>query len=124
MGFFGGFEGVSFALRTSEDKLKFGALLSQPNCLMYIIETRMIPHYRVFYRLSLITSKRLLQKEQSFVYLLNLSEEKFLGKFMSSFTYDDAEELLVIFKVDFFGLLTLQWNKNCERFVHSYFWQS
>lgn len=27
-GFFGGFEGVSSALGTSEDKLKFGALLS------------------------------------------------------------------------------------------------
>ncbi|XP_058186997.1 uncharacterized protein LOC131303944 [Rhododendron vialii] len=94
-------------LRTSEDKLKFGidfflndvklerdVLVSNPSCLMFSMEKRVIPRYRV---LQVIKSKRLLQKGPSFVCVLRLSEEEFLTKFISRFR-DDEEELLVTYK--------------------------
>ncbi|KAF7129842.1 hypothetical protein RHSIM_Rhsim10G0152400 [Rhododendron simsii] len=96
-------------LTISEDKLKFKidfflndfklnrcALVSWPTCLTYSIEKRIIPRYRV---LQVIMSKGLLQKEPSFKHVLILSEEKFLGKFISRFP-DDAVDLLEIYKGD------------------------
>ncbi|KAF7130331.1 hypothetical protein RHSIM_Rhsim10G0153500 [Rhododendron simsii] len=94
-------------LRPSEDKLKFKidfflndakldrcALVSGPNCLAYSMENRVIPRYRV---LQVIKSKRLLQKGPSFLFVLRLSEEEFLRKFISRFR-DDGEELLGTYK--------------------------
>ncbi|XP_058192158.1 uncharacterized protein LOC131309559 [Rhododendron vialii] len=103
------FRRVLGLLTISEDKLKFKidfflndfklnrcALVSWPTCLTYNIEKRIIPRYRV---LRVIISKGLLQKEPSFRHVLILSEEKFLGKFISRFP-DDAEEFWEIYKGD------------------------
>ncbi|KAH7860632.1 hypothetical protein Vadar_015893 [Vaccinium darrowii] len=94
-------------LGTSEGKLKFGmefflydvklersALFSWPTCLMYSMGERIIPRYRV---LQVMKGKRLLKKEPSLLNVLDLSEEKFLEKFILRFR-DDAEELLVAYK--------------------------
>ncbi|KAA8517153.1 hypothetical protein F0562_017446 [Nyssa sinensis] len=94
-------------LRTSEEKLKLGfeffmnhtefgkpVLLLRPTSLMYSLEERVIPRYRVF---QILKSKKLLKKGLNFVNLLSFSEEKFLEKFISRFR-DDAEELLLAYK--------------------------
>ncbi|KAJ4715565.1 Transcription termination factor like [Melia azedarach] len=93
-------------LRTSEEKLKFGfdfffkkvelekeALFNAPLCLMYSMENRVLPRYRVF---KIVTSRRLLKKKCGFPQVLALSEEKFLQKFLLRFG-DDAEELFLAF---------------------------
>ncbi|TKY59931.1 Mitochodrial transcription termination factor-related [Spatholobus suberectus] len=95
-------------LRTSEKKLKVGmefflqtvmlpksALVHQPRILMYSMEDRVLPRYRVF---QLLISKNLCSKKaSSYVYVLCLSEEMFLVKYISQFR-EIAEELLVVYK--------------------------
>ncbi|KAF5749942.1 hypothetical protein HS088_TW03G00269 [Tripterygium wilfordii] len=94
-------------LRTSEKKLKQGldfflfsvklkkeALVRRPWYLQRSLEDRVIPRYRV---IQIIKSKRLLRKEPSFLYGLDLTEEVFLEKYISKFR-DHAEELLVAYK--------------------------
>jgi mTERF domain-containing protein len=58
------------------------------------LEARVIPRYMV---LEILKSKRLLKREPSFIHTLNISEEKFLAKFIAKFR-DHAEELLVAYK--------------------------
>lgn len=94
-------------LRASEEKLKLGieffmntikmeksALVRLPVSFMYDLEARVIPRYMV---LEILKSKRLLKREPSFIHTLNISEEKFLAKFIAKFR-DHAEELLVAYK--------------------------
>ncbi|XP_030973358.1 transcription termination factor MTERF5, chloroplastic [Quercus lobata] len=94
-------------LRASEEKLKLGieffmntiklersVLIRLPSCLMFSMEERVIPRYRV---LQIMKSKRLLKKEPSFLHILNLTEEVFLTKFIAKFS-DHTEELLVAYK--------------------------
>lgn len=94
-------------LRASEEKLKLGieffmntiklersVLIRLPSCLMFSMEERVIPRYRV---LQIMKSKRLLKKEPSFLYMLNLTEEVFLTKFIAKFG-DHTEDLLVAYK--------------------------
>ena len=94
-------------LRTSEKKLKAGiefflhtvmipksVLVHRPNVLMYSIEDRVVPRYRV---LQLLISKKLLKKVPSFINVLCLSEEEFLDKYISRFR-ENAEALLVAYK--------------------------
>ncbi|KAE9449914.1 hypothetical protein C3L33_18187, partial [Rhododendron williamsianum] len=96
-------------LGASEGKLKFGmefflydvklersALVSWPTCLMYCMRERVLPRYRV---LQVMKCKTLLKKEPTLLSVLDLSEEKFLEKYISRFR-DDAEELLVAYKGD------------------------
>ncbi|KAI8536102.1 hypothetical protein RHMOL_Rhmol10G0230100 [Rhododendron molle] len=80
--------GINFLLK--DVKLERNALVSYPICLMFSMETRVIPRHRV---LRVITPKGLLQKEPSLSYVLTMSEVEFLGKFMPRFL-DDAKELL------------------------------
>ncbi|KAJ7961992.1 Transcription termination factor like [Quillaja saponaria] len=96
-------------LRVSEGKLKFGiefylhtvkwpksVVIQRSSCLMYSMEDRVVPRYKVY---KMIMSKRLLGnkvKKLSFISLLPMTEQRFL-KFISRFG-DDAEELLVAYK--------------------------
>ncbi|KAJ7970379.1 Transcription termination factor like [Quillaja saponaria] len=93
-------------LRVSKEKFKFGiefylltvkwpksVLVRTTSSLMYSMEDRVVPRYRV---LQMTTSKRLLGnkvKKMSFLCVLAMTEERFL-KFISRFG-DDAEELLL-----------------------------
>ncbi|KAJ4715566.1 Transcription termination factor like [Melia azedarach] len=101
------FKKAPVLLRTSEEKLKFGlefffkkvqlekeALFNAPICLMYSMENRVLPRYRVF---KIVTSRRLLEKKLTFLKVLTLSEEEFLQKFLLRFG-DDADELFLAFK--------------------------
>lgn len=94
-------------LRTSEKKLKIGMefflhtvmlpksfLVNRSRVLMYSMEDRVVPRYRVF---QLLVSKKLCKKDPSYMYVLCLSEEKFLDKYISQFK-ENAEELLVAYK--------------------------
>lgn len=94
-------------LRTSEKKLKVGVefflhtvmlsksvLVHRPMILMYSIEDRVIPRYRVF---QLLISKKLCKKVPSYISVLCLSEEMFLDKYISRFR-ENAVELLVAYK--------------------------
>ncbi|KAL5751743.1 hypothetical protein ACOSQ2_022250 [Xanthoceras sorbifolium] len=93
--------------RASEKKLKLGmefflnkvelekeVLIRVPWCLMLSLEERVIPRYNV---MQILRSKRLLKKDLRFISVLNISEKKFLEKFVEKFT-DDAEELLEAYK--------------------------
>ncbi|XP_042496544.1 transcription termination factor MTERF5, chloroplastic-like [Macadamia integrifolia] len=84
----------------SEEKLKFGievfmnaigvektVLVQRPMCLMYSVEKRVIPRYRV---IELLKSKRLLKKVPIFLHVVELPEKKFVDRFISRFK-DDAE---------------------------------
>ncbi|KAF7130882.1 hypothetical protein RHSIM_Rhsim10G0153000 [Rhododendron simsii] len=86
--------GIDFFLK--EVKLGRNALVSYPICLMFSMEKRIVPRYRV---LRVIMSKGLLQKEPSLSSLLTISEVEFLGKFIARFP-DDAKEILEIYKGD------------------------
>ncbi|KAJ4950074.1 hypothetical protein NE237_026906 [Protea cynaroides] len=101
------FKKMPVLFRCSEEKLKLGievfmnvigfektVLVHRPTFLMHSLEKRVIPRYRVF---EILKSKRLLKKRQSFIQALDLTEEKFIDKFLSRFK-DDAEELLVAYK--------------------------
>jgi mTERF domain-containing protein len=94
-------------LRSSEEKVKLGieffmntikleksVLVRFPVSLMYNLEERVIPRYMV---LQILKSKSLLKSELSFVHTLNITDEKFLEKFIVKFS-DHAEELLVAYK--------------------------
>jgi mTERF domain-containing protein len=94
-------------LRASEEKLKIGieffmntikleksVIVRSPSCLMHSMEGRVIPRYMV---LQILKSKKLLKREISFIHTMNLTEEKFLAKFIVKFG-DHAEELLVAYK--------------------------
>ncbi|KAJ7961987.1 Transcription termination factor like [Quillaja saponaria] len=96
-------------LQVSEGKLKFGiefylhtvkwpksVLIRRPSCLMFSMEDRVVPRYKVF---QMIMSKRLLGnkvKKLSFSSMLIMTEQRFL-KFISRFG-EDAEELLVAYR--------------------------
>ncbi|KAK9230572.1 hypothetical protein WN944_023544 [Citrus x changshan-huyou] len=84
--------GLDFFLK----KIEFGkaVLVRRPCCMMYSIENRVIPRYRVF---QIVTARRMLKKDWSFYSVLVLSEENFLNKYVLSFG-DDAEELLLAYK--------------------------
>ncbi|XP_042497121.1 uncharacterized protein LOC122075955 [Macadamia integrifolia] len=104
------FKKMPVLFRCSEVKLKSGievfmntvgfektVLVQRPTCLMFSLENRTIPRYRV---IEILISKRLLKKEPNiFVQVLKLTEKKFLDKFVSRFK-DDAEELLIAYKGD------------------------
>ncbi|KAJ7960990.1 Transcription termination factor family protein [Quillaja saponaria] len=90
-------------LRTSEEKLKFGiefylhtarlqkrVFVNRPQDLMYSMEERVVPRYRVS---QVIISKKLLKKKPSFDYMFSLTEVKFLENFILRFG-DAAEELM------------------------------
>ncbi|KAK8519969.1 hypothetical protein V6N13_031556 [Hibiscus sabdariffa] len=92
--------------RVSEEKLKLGieffidvakfdknVLVSKPFNLMFSLEDRVIPRYKI---LQIIKSKKLLKKDKSFSNILELTEKDFL-EFISRFT-DDMEELLIAYK--------------------------
>ncbi|CAL5214061.1 unnamed protein product [Lathyrus oleraceus] len=93
-------------LRASDKKLKVGiefflhtvtlpkpALANRPMILMYSIEDRVFPRYRVF---QLLKSQNLC-KVSSFVYVLCLSEDMFLNKYISKFK-ENTEALLIAYK--------------------------
>ncbi|KAK7319005.1 hypothetical protein RJT34_03714 [Clitoria ternatea] len=93
--------------RTSEKKLKLGIefflytamlpkslLVQRPMVLMYSIEDRVLPRYRV---LQLLLSKKLCGKVPSYVNVLCLSESVFLCKYIFRFR-ENAEELLVAYR--------------------------
>lgn len=93
--------------RTSAGKLKFGLLfflntaklkkiviVKHPTCLMNSMEDRVIPRYKV---LEVLKSKKLLNKQPSFITVLGLPEDVFLDKFISRFP-SNAEELLAAYK--------------------------
>ncbi|KAB1210411.1 hypothetical protein CJ030_MR6G007162 [Morella rubra] len=78
----------------SEEKLKLGieffintmkweksVLIRAPYCLMYSMETRVFPRFRV---LQIMKSKGLLKREPRFINSLNLSEEEFLARFIAN----------------------------------------
>ncbi|KAJ4715562.1 Transcription termination factor like [Melia azedarach] len=93
--------GLEFFLK--EIELEKAALCSRPVCLMYSMENRVIPRYRVF---KLLMSRGLLKKQCTFPQLLPLTEEKFLQRFVLMFR-DDAEELFLAFKGQSLGSLSL-----------------
>ncbi|KAL5703825.1 hypothetical protein ACHQM5_022329 [Ranunculus cassubicifolius] len=93
--------------RVSEEKLKIGieflisnvgiersAIMNQPFVLMYSMEKRVIPRYIV---LEILKSKKLLDKNPSFINVICLTEEEFLDKYISRFG-NSAERLLVAYK--------------------------
>ncbi|XP_012574853.1 uncharacterized protein [Cicer arietinum] len=94
-------------LRTSEKKLKVGmefflqtvmlpksVLVQRPVILMYSIEDRVFPRYRVF---QLLKAQNLCRKVPSFIHVLCLSEDMFLDKYISRFK-ENAEPLLIAYK--------------------------
>ncbi|KAJ0769857.1 putative transcription regulator mTERF family [Helianthus annuus] len=104
-------------LRVSEAKLKTGigffldtvkfereVLVRRPACLMYSLEERVIPRFKV---LNMMMSKRILKKMPSFLNVMRLPEDEFLEKFISK-DRNHAEELLLAYKS---GDLLLQSDK-------------
>ncbi|CAI8591128.1 unnamed protein product [Vicia faba] len=83
--------GIEFFLHTV--MLPKSALANQPMILMYSIEDRVFSGCRVF---QLLKSQNLC-KVPSFVYVLCLSEEMFLGKYISKFK-ENTEVLLIAYK--------------------------
>ncbi|CAK7337904.1 unnamed protein product, partial [Dovyalis caffra] len=94
-------------LRSSEEKLKLGivffldsiklkkkVLVRRPTILLYSMEERIIPRYRI---LDLLKSKKLLRRDPSFLNVLYLTDNAFLEKYVSRFR-DCAEELLVVYE--------------------------
>ncbi|XP_059309014.1 uncharacterized protein LOC132060134 [Lycium ferocissimum] len=84
--------GLEFFLETA--KLKKSTIVQHPTLLMFSMEDRVIPRYQVF---QLIKSKKLLEKDPSFYYVMCLTERLFLEKYVSKFT-ENAEELLIAYK--------------------------
>lgn len=102
------FRRMPVLFKTSEEKLKFGinfflntvkmeksTLVRHPTCLLYSMEKRVIPRYNV---LQLIKLKKLMDKESSLCHAVNITEQKFLEKFVYRFGDDDAEQLLVAYE--------------------------
>lgn len=93
--------------RVSEKKLKFGldfflnvakvkksGLVSKPVCLMFSMEKRVVPRYKV---LQVIKVKKLLKKESNFCNVVYFSNAEFMRKFILRFT-DDVDQLLLAYK--------------------------
>ncbi|PHU16948.1 hypothetical protein BC332_12643 [Capsicum chinense] len=93
--------------RTSEKKIRLGlefflgtvkltesTLVQHPSLLMFSMEKRVIPRYKV---LQLIKSKNLVKKEPSFYSAIRLREHVFLEKYVLRFP-ESAEELLTAYK--------------------------
>ncbi|KAF7825200.1 transcription termination factor MTERF5, chloroplastic-like [Senna tora] len=101
------FRRAPLLLRVSERKLMVGmevflhtimlpksVLVHRPQILMYSMEDRVIPRYKV---LQLLISEKVLKKHPSFIRLIELPEEKFLNDYI--FQYRNiAEALLVVYK--------------------------
>ncbi|KAJ4715561.1 Transcription termination factor like [Melia azedarach] len=92
--------GLEFFLKKIE--LEKAALFSMPVSLIYSMENRVVPRYRVF---KILISKGLLKKQCTFTQMLPMTEEKFLQKFVLRFG-DDAEELFLAFKGQSLGSLS------------------
>ncbi|KAI5655869.1 hypothetical protein M9H77_33056 [Catharanthus roseus] len=75
-------------------KLKKSLIVHAPMILMHSVEDRIFARYRV---LKTLMEKRLLNKEPAFLYVLHMTEEEFLEKYISKFV-DNAEELLGAYK--------------------------
>ncbi|KEH20640.1 transcription termination factor family protein [Medicago truncatula] len=101
------FKHVPALLRSSEKKLKVGiefflhtvmlpksTLVSQPAILMYSMEDRVFPRFRVY---QLLKSQNLCQKLPSFVTVLSFSEDMFLDRFISR-CKEKAEALVIAYK--------------------------
>ncbi|KAI3693480.1 hypothetical protein L6452_33318 [Arctium lappa] len=93
--------------RASESKLKLGidfflnkvkfdkaVLARNPTCLMFSLEKRVIPRFRV---LHILMSKRLLKKMPKFLNAMSIPEDEFLERFISK-NRDDEEKLLLAYK--------------------------
>lgn len=72
--------GVSFCLNTI--KLKKISIVRHLSYLMYSMEDKVIPRYRVF---EMLKSERLLKKSPSFSNVVGFLEDVFLDKFISRF---------------------------------------
>ncbi|KAF4371534.1 hypothetical protein G4B88_008249 [Cannabis sativa] len=94
-------------LRTSNKKLEFGVdfflntakfnklrLIRSPALLMFSMEGRVIPRYKV---LEVLKMKKLFKNGPSFHTMLVCSEAQFLEKFVLKFK-DDADELMAAFR--------------------------
>ncbi|KAL2528062.1 Mitochondrial transcription termination factor family protein [Forsythia ovata] len=101
------FRKVPSLLRTSEAKLRFGleffletnnlkksSMVQYAGSLMYSMEERVVPRYRV---LEVLKEKGFVENGPSLLYALRFREEEFVEKFISRFP-DDAEELLMAYK--------------------------
>ncbi|KAF3677702.1 hypothetical protein T459_13855 [Capsicum annuum] len=75
-------------------KLKKSIIVQFPPLLMFSMKDRVIPRYQV---LKLIKSKKLVKKDPSFCFVMQLTEHRFLEKFVLRFT-EHAEELLMAYK--------------------------
>lgn len=117
--FLGMFKKAPGLLRVSEAKLKYGidflvnevgfdkkVLVRRPTCLMFSMEERVIPRFKL---LNVMVSKRILKKMPKFLNVMWLPEDEFLERFISK-NRDYAEELLLVYKS---GNLLLQ-NRKLE----------
>ncbi|XP_062113759.1 uncharacterized protein LOC133824802 [Humulus lupulus] len=84
--------GVDFFLNTA--KFKRLTLIRSPALLMFSMEGRVIPRYKVF---EVLKTKKLFKNGPSFHSMLVYSEAQFLQKFVLKFG-DDAAELLAAFR--------------------------
>lgn len=78
----------------NEVGMKPRELIKSPWCLMYSLEKRTLPRYRVW---QMLKSKGLLNKETSITSGLNITETEFLEKYVGRYG-SDAEELLAAYK--------------------------
>ncbi|XP_058090376.1 transcription termination factor MTEF1, chloroplastic-like [Magnolia sinica] len=104
--FMSAFRKAPSLLRTSEKKLQLGieffvntvgldrsALVNNPTCLMHSLEKRVSPRHRV---IEILRSKMLL-KNPSIIYAMQISEADFLEKYILKFG-EDAGELLAAYQ--------------------------
>lgn len=104
----GMFKRAPSLMRTSEEKLELGlhffwsvlgedrtALIRCPGCLMFSIEKRVLPRYRV---VGILRSKMLLKKEPSVINVMQIPEAQFLQKYILKFGGTIADELLLAYK--------------------------
>ncbi|KAK1379050.1 transcription termination factor MTERF5, chloroplastic [Heracleum sosnowskyi] len=101
------FRKMPVLFRASEEKLRVGLLffmntakfdkeviMRNPTCLMYSMEDRVIPRYKV---MEILKSKELLETPPRFVKVLSMKEDVFLDRFISSFP-SEAAQLLLAYK--------------------------
>lgn len=101
------FRRMPVLFRASEDKLRLGLLffmntakfdkdtmMKNPTCLMYSMENRVIPRYKV---MEILKSKNLLKTQPRFMKVLSLKEDVFLERFISSYP-SEAPQLLLAYK--------------------------
>ncbi|KAK4258195.1 hypothetical protein QN277_007668 [Acacia crassicarpa] len=102
------FRRAPYLLRSAEERVKFGfefflnevmlpksVLVQRPMILLYSMEDRVIPRYRI---LQLLISENLLKKNPSFVEMLEMREDTFLKKYILKFRHN-AETLLMAYEV-------------------------